>query len=204
MKIAIYGNRYYKLLPTKGAPTLEIDGIRMHRTKNTTPEKDAKDKINVLGINHGIVLDTCMGLGYTAIEAINNGANKVITIELEPYVIRISEMNPWSQKLFNEPEIHMILSDSYHLLDSMEELRFNFIIHDPPRQRSSGHLYSKTFYEKLYRVLKHGGKLFHYTGEPRSRYRNVNIPRGVSKRLRTVGFKKIKYHKQVLGYSCQK
>jgi predicted methyltransferase len=105
VKLAVFGNRYFKLLPTKGAPTLEIDGIRMHRTKNTTPEKDAKDKINVLGINHGIVLDTCMGLGYTAIEALNSGATKIITIELEPYVIRISKMNPWSQKLFNEPEI---------------------------------------------------------------------------------------------------
>ena len=28
---------FLKLLPTVGAPTLEIDGVRMHRTVGTTP-----------------------------------------------------------------------------------------------------------------------------------------------------------------------
>src|SRR5665647_626060 len=30
-QVAIAADGYYKLVPTSGAPTLEIDGIRMHR-----------------------------------------------------------------------------------------------------------------------------------------------------------------------------
>ncbi len=37
-QVAISSGRFYKLVPTAGAPTLEIDGIRMHRTKDTTPD----------------------------------------------------------------------------------------------------------------------------------------------------------------------
>ena len=56
---------FYKLAKTTGAPTLEIDGIRMHRTKNTSPEKDSEEKLKMLDLHCGNVLDTCMGRIYS-------------------------------------------------------------------------------------------------------------------------------------------
>ena len=41
-------NRFYKLVPTKDAPTLEISGIRMHRTSERTPWQDTLDKIDAV------------------------------------------------------------------------------------------------------------------------------------------------------------
>ena len=71
---ATSGKHFYKLAKTGGAPTLEIDGIRMHRTKDTTPDRMRWKKSKILGLRHGKVLDTCMGLGYTAIQADEYGA----------------------------------------------------------------------------------------------------------------------------------
>lgn len=79
-KAAISNNGYYKLVPTI-PPTIEINGIRMHRTKEVNPYEDTLNKINAVKVKKGEkVLDTCMGLGYTAIEAYRRGA-EVITIE---------------------------------------------------------------------------------------------------------------------------
>ena len=176
---AISGKHFYKLAKTSGAPTLEIDGIRMHRTKDTTPERDTQEKLDILGLNHGKVLDTCMGLGYTAIQAHEYGADYVISIEYEPNVIRIA-----------------------HVVDVIPKHHFDYVIHDPPRHGSAGHLYGQEFYQKLARVIKPGGRMFHYTGEPRSRYRGVNLQKGIIKRLRQAGFKELEYHPSVMGVTC--
>src|SRR3989338_3637941 len=62
-------NRFYKLLPTgfNTAPTVEISGIRMHAVKGISPLADAKQKVDSIKPFSGMVLDTCTGLGYTAI-----------------------------------------------------------------------------------------------------------------------------------------
>jgi predicted methyltransferase len=193
---------FYKLSKTTGAPTLEIDGIRMHRTKNTSPDKDSDEKIKLLDIKCGYVLDTCMGLGYTAIRAREQGANFVTTIENEPNVIKIALLNPWSINLFNEPCIHKIIGDSFYAIDAFPTDLFDTIIHDPPRHGSAGHLLGLEYYHKLARVIRNGGKMFHYTGEPRARYRGVNIRRGIKKRLGMAGFMKIVYHPLVRGFTC--
>jgi predicted methyltransferase len=73
-------NKFYKLVPTIDAPTLEISGIRMHVTKEMTPMEDVKKKIECICLIKGMVLDTCMGLGYTAILA-SKTADFVITCE---------------------------------------------------------------------------------------------------------------------------
>jgi predicted methyltransferase len=199
---ATSGKHFYKLAKTSGAPTLEIDGIRMHRTKNTTPEKDAEEKITILGLKGGKVLDTCMGLGYTAIQAHESGAEYVISIEYEPNVIRIAQLNPWSMKLFHEESIHKVIGDSFYLVDALPAKHFDYIIHDPPRHSRAGHLYGAEFYQKLARVIKPGGEMFHYTGEPRSKYRGVNLQRGITERLSGVGFTYLEYHPSVKGVTC--
>ena len=200
---AIGGKHFYKLAKTTGAPTLEIDGIRMHRTKGTTPKKDAEDKLEILGLRGGAVLDTCMGLGYTAIEAHRLGAEFVITVEYEPNVVRIAQLNPWSTQLFNEPCIHKLLGDSFNVVDALPSNGFDYVLHDPPRHGSAGHLYGQEFYDKLARVLKPDGFMFHYTGEPRSRYRKVNIQRGIIERLGKAGFRDMTYHPSVMGLTCR-
>ena len=44
--------KYYKLEPIENtAPTLEIDGIRMHRTKHMTPLEDARRKVETAGVS---------------------------------------------------------------------------------------------------------------------------------------------------------
>ncbi len=200
--VATSGKHFYKLTPTRRAPTIEIDGIRMHRTKNTTPDKDAEDKLRVLKLHGGNVLDTCTGLGYTAIHAIRNGASRVVTIEYVPSVLRLAQINPWSLELFTSHRILKMLGDSFTVVDALPDDLFDYIIHDPPRHSSAGHLYGQEFYHKLTRVLKPGGRMFHYTGEPGSRYRKVSIRKGVKRRLLLAGFQGVEYHPSVMGVTC--
>lgn len=202
--LAIADRHFYKLVPTDGAPTFEIDGIRMHRTKGITPERDARDKIDYLGIDGGFVLDTCTGLGYTAIEALGRGANDIVTIEKGFNVLRIAVLNPWSRALFISEKIHKILGNSVHIVDLLPEGFFDFAIHDPPRLGTAGNLYGKSFYSSLYDALRQGGRVFHYIGRPGTRYRRVNIKKGVMNRLREVGFRELHYHEDVMGITGTK
>ncbi len=202
-QVAVSSARFYKLVPTAGAPTLEIDGVRMHRTKETTPDKDAEEKLEVLRLKKGRVLDTCMGLGYTAIGALARGAEVVVSVEREPPVIRVAEMNPWSRCLFRG-DVSLLLGDSYQIVDALPIGFFDWVIHDPPRLTHAGNLYSEEFYTKLYRVMAEDGRLFHYTGEPRSKYRGVDLQKGVQRRLRAVGFRRTEYHPDIMGITCEK
>lgn len=202
-QVAVSSTRFYKLVPTAGAPTIEIDGVRMHRTKETTPDRDTDEKLEALGLKGGRVLDTCMGLGYTAVGALSRGAEVVVSVEREPPVIRVAEMNPWSRRLF-EGGVSLILGDSYHTVDALPDGFFDWVIHDPPRLTHAGTLYSGEFYGKLHRVMAVGARLFHYTGEPRSRYRGVDLQRGVQRRLKAAGFRRTLYHPSVMGVTCEK
>jgi len=195
---------FYKLVPTEGAPTLEIDGIRMHRTRDITPERDAAMKLEALGLRGGWVLDICTGLGYTALEALRRDAELVVSIEVNPIVLKMAHINPWSRGLFQDKRIDIILGDAYEVVPSLPEARFDYIIHDPPRFALAGHLYSAEFYHSLLRALKPGGRLFHYTGEPGSRYRRIDLRKGVMRRLREAGFTDIRYHREVMGVTCRR
>jgi predicted methyltransferase len=198
--VAISDRHYYKLVPTGGAPTIEIDGVRMHRTTGTTPERDAMEKIDLLNIDGGMVLDTCTGLGYTASESFKQGAEGVFTVEKDPNVLRIAYMNPWSENLFSSNRIYKTVGDVHNLIDIFPANFFDYIIHDPPTFSHAGHLYGRAFYNKLYRVIKPGGRLFHYTGEPGSKFRGTDLKRGVLRRLRESGFRKMEFHESVMGF----
>src|SRR5690606_6522188 len=91
-------NRLYTLYPTLAAPTMLISGLPMHRIKGTDPYRDTQEKIKAAR-PAGRVLDTAMGLGYTAIQAAVL-ADSVLTIELDPTVEEVCRLNPWSQALF--------------------------------------------------------------------------------------------------------
>jgi len=53
-------------------------------------------------------------------------------------------------------------------------------------------LYSQGFYDELFRVLKHKGKIYHYTGHPGSKNRGVHLQDNVLKRMQRSGFKNLK------------
>ncbi|MFQ6053547.1 MAG: SAM-dependent methyltransferase [Candidatus Bathyarchaeia archaeon] len=203
-QVAVSNGHFYKLVPTEGAPTLEVDGVRMHRTKGTTPEADAREKAEALGIKGGRLLDTCTGLGYAAQAALERGADLVVSVELRPEVLRIAELNPWSRMIFEDGRIHLLLGDIFDLIDALPRAFFDYVVHDPPRLAHAGHLYGEEFYGKMLRALRRGGRLFHYTGKPGSRYRRIDIRRGVMRRLGAAGFENITYHRGVRGVTCKK
>ncbi|MEI7556868.1 hypothetical protein [Candidatus Chlorohelix sp.] len=190
-------NRYCSLLPTRAAPTLLISGILMHRIKDTDPYQDTLSKIKAIEPVTGNVLDTCTGLGYTAIEAAKR-AERVTTIEFDPAVQEIEWLNPWSQALFDNPRITRMRGDSSEIVPSFETESFHRVVHDPPTFSLAGQLYSEEFYRQLYRVLKRGGILFHYIGDPKSNY-GTRTFKGVIRRLQSAGFKRVVMREAAFG-----
>jgi hypothetical protein len=179
----------YKLVPTREghAPMLTISGIRMHLVKDTNPEENARAIVSAAGIlPHHNVLDTCTGLGYTAIAAMERGA-RVTTIELDENVVEMARLNPWSKKLF-EGGAELVQGDVAEVVKQFSDGSFDAVIHDPPRLVLAGELYSLSFYKELLRVARPRAKLVHYTGAPGARQRGKSIVAGVIKRLREAGW----------------
>ena len=203
-QVAISDGHFYKLMPTGGAPTLEVDGVRMHRTVGITPEADAGEKLEVLGVRGGRILDTCTGLGYTALAGLERGGDLVVSVEFRAEVLRIAGVNPWSRGLFSDGRVHLLLGDVFDVVEAFPDGFFDYVVHDPPRFSHAGHLYGGEFYARLFSVLRGGGRVFHYTGEPGSRYRRVDLRRGVMRRLGRVGFTNARYVRRVLGVVCEK
>lgn len=190
-------DRFCSLMPTEGAPTLLIAGFIMHRVKSVDPHEDTQRKIRAIGSLRGQVLDTSTGLGYTAIAAAQT-AEHVITIELDPTVLEIAHYNPWSRQLFERPNIEQRIGDSFEQVRLLEDSRFSRIIHDPPAFSLAGELYSGAFYRQLFRILKPGGRLFHYIGDLESKS-GSGVTRGVVRRLQEAGFTRIKRRPDAFG-----
>jgi len=183
-------NKFYKLFPTNSWPSLEISGIRMHVTKSMTPEEDTKLKISFIKPCTGNILDTCTGLGYTAIMA-SKTANEVHTCEVDEGVIEMEHLNPYSQQLFTNKNIIRIHGNVFEEIKKLKKNHFNAVIHDPPRQALSPPLYSEEFYKQVHRVLVPGGRFYHYTGDPGSRNRGRDIRAGIIRRLKKIRFKNV-------------
>ncbi len=185
--LKFYSDKYYKLRNVKDlAPTLEINGIHMHRIKGISPWDDANFKVNALNITRkDKVLDICTGLGYTAIHAYYRSPAKLVTIEKDISVLRAAEFNPWSRDL---EKINIVLGDAREVLEELEKGYFNKVIHDPPTYSISEELYSLDFYKKLYDILPRSALLYHYVGYPYE-VRGIRRIRGnVLSRLKQVGF----------------
>ncbi|BCX05813.1 MAG: hypothetical protein KatS3mg053_3751 [Candidatus Roseilinea sp.] len=194
--------RHYSLYPTPLAPTMLISGLPMHRIKDTDPYHDTLAKIEAASPRRGRVLDTCTGLGYTAIEAAKI-ADEVTTIELDPAAQEIARLNPWSQALFDNPKIVRIIGDSYDEVQRFDDAYFSRIIHDPPTFALAGDLYSADFYAELFRVLQPGGRLFHYIGDLDSTSGN-RTARGVVERLKRAGFRRVTPRPEAFGVVADK
>ncbi len=190
-------NRLCALMPTARAPTLLLSGIPMHRIKGVDPWEDTRLKVRTLAPLRGRVLDTATGLGYTAIQAAAT-AREVVTVELDPAVLEVARLNPWSRPLFETPHIRQLVGDVAELVAEFEEAGFARIIHDPPAFRLAGELYSTAFYRHLHRILRPGGRLFHYVGDPHSPS-GRRVTRGVVRRLREAGFRRVLQRPRAFG-----
>jgi predicted methyltransferase len=194
-------NRLYTLYPTEAAPTMLISGLPMHRIKGTDPHRDTQEKIKAAR-PAGRVLDTAMGLGYTAIQAAEL-ADYVLTVELDPTVEEVCRLNPWSQSLFDNPRIERRFGDAFDVVETLESWQFNRVIHDPPMFSLAGHLYSQDFYAELYRVLTDRGRLFHYIGDLKSKS-GAGVARGVRQRLVAAGFQRVEDKQRAFGVVAYK
>ncbi|PHR84567.1 MAG: hypothetical protein COA59_06350 [Colwellia sp.] len=194
---------YYKLVPTSGAPLLEISGVKMHISKGTDPFTSASDMAKQAVRKGDNVLDCCSGLGYAAIAAHRIGASEVLTIELSREVMGLRAQNPWSNDLGNDGIVQR-QGSSFELIKTMPATSFDSVIHDPPRFSLAGELYSEQFYREIFRVLRRDGRLFHYTGNPHVVKKGSSFVDGVIRRLKAAGFKNVVKVEHLMGVSAQK
>jgi len=190
------------LYPTAGAPSTLVSGMVMHRVAGVDPIQDTLNKLQAVTPIRGTVLDTCTGLGYTAIEAART-AEHVLTVELDPAAIEIARRNPWSHALFEDPHITLQVADIWDVVDDTADGSFSVVIHDPPTFQFAGELYSGEFYAGLHRVLRPRGRLFHYIGDPDSRSVQ-SITRGVIRRLEDAGFHRVARKPRAFGVVAYK
>jgi uncharacterized protein len=182
-----YAGSLIKLVPTPwGAPTFEIDGIKMLPTARESPFEDARRKVERVGVQGRRVLDTCGGLGYFAAWAVRLGAARVLSCEKNPQVLWLRELNPWSPPADVVLEVLNTGIDAH--IEQLPAGSFDVILHDPPRFGIAGELYSRRFYDQLARVLRPGGTLFHYTGSPNKLTSGRDVPGEVMRLLQASGF----------------
>lgn len=185
--LAAFSGRFAQLVGTRGAPTVEIDGIQMHRTVGTEPFLAARDAAASVVRPGDVVFDACGGLGYSSIHAVRQGAAKVFSSELCDAVRELRALNPWSRQE-QSLAIELAAGDAFARLAQFEASSLNSVIHDPPRYSHAPELYSSTFYLRIHQALRPGGRMFHYTGAPYSRQGSRHFPSEVADRLRQAGF----------------
>jgi len=191
--VSRFAGSLIKLVPTSwGAPTFEIDGIKMLPTSKTSPLDDARTKVALIQPRGKAVLDTCGGLGYFAACCLDAGAARIESFEKNASVLWLRTLNPWSPDP-DAPEhagrLRLNHGDVSQAIAGLPAAEFDALLHDPPRFGIAGELYSQTFYDHLARVLRRGGRLFHYTGSPNKLTTGRDVPREVAKRLEKSGFK---------------
>ncbi len=191
--VSRFTNALIKLVPTEwGAPTFEIDGIKMLPTAHVSPYADAERKVGLIQPRGKVVLDTCGGLGYFAAWCLQGGALRVQSYEKNPDVIWLRSLNPWSPRHGDPQEAGSALTltngDIFELIAGVAEASVDAVLHDPPRFGIAGELYSQAFYNHLARVLKPRGRLFHYTGAPNKLTSRRDVPNEVATRLQKAGF----------------
>ena len=189
--VSRYAGKLIKLVPSEwDVPTFEIDGIKMLPTAKQSPLYDARRKVALVAPQGKTVLDTCGGLGYFAACCLDAGVARIQSFEKNEDVLWLRTLNPWSP----DPDtragrLQLAHADVSQAIAQLPDAAFDAALHDPPRFGIAGGLYSQAFYDQLARVLKHGGRLFHYTGAPNRLTSGRDVPREVAKRLEKAGFR---------------
>jgi predicted methyltransferase len=191
--ISRYSGALIKLVPTEwGAPTFEIDGIKMLPTSKASPIDDARRKVALVQPQGKTVLDTCGGLGYFAACCLEAGAARIVSFEKNADVLWLRTLNPWSPdpaEAAHAGRLQLAHADVSQTIADIPDASVDAVLHDPPRFGIAGELYSQVFYDQIARVLRRGGRLFHYTGSPNTLTSGRDVPREVAKRLEKSGFK---------------
>ena len=205
-KAALSMKHFYKLHPTgpSSAPALLIDGVLMHRVKDVNPIEDATMKAELCARKGIDMLEICTGLGYSTIACLKQGVKSIVTIEIDPSVIELAKLNPWSRDLFTDKRILTVQGDATMKIEEFDDSAFHSVLHDPPRFSMGSELYTSDFYSQLHRVLKPKGVLYHYVGSPGSKHRKRDLQKGVITRLRKVGFKQVQRNESTLGVIARK
>jgi predicted methyltransferase len=186
--VSRYGSSLIKLVPTEwGTPTFEIDGIKMLVSEKISPYQDAQAKVALIEPRDKVVLDTCGGLGYFAAWCLEGGAEKIVSFEKNPDVIWLRSLNPWSPQVGGA--LSLTRGDVSEKILELPDASVDAILHDPPPFGIAGELYSQAFYDQLARVLKRGGRMFHYTGTPNKLTTGRDVPNEVATRLKRSGLK---------------
>lgn len=189
--VSRYSGQLIKLVPTEwNVPTFEIDGIKMLPTAKESPLDDARRKVALIQPGGKAVLDTCGGLGYFAACCLDAGAARIQSFEINADVLWLRWLNPWSpDPQASGGRLALAHGDVLQALANQPDASFDAALHDPPRFGIAGELYSLAFYRQLARVLRRGGRLFHYTGSPNRLTSGRDVPREVARRLENAGFK---------------
>lgn len=190
---ARFSGSLIKLVPTEwGPPTFEIDGIKMLPTAHVSPYADAQRKVALIQPRGKVVLDTCGGLGYFAAWCLRGQALRIQSFEKNSDVIWLRSLNPWSPRHAGVPGGNKALTltkgDVSERIVLLADASVDAVLHDPPRFGIAGELYSQAFYHQLERVLKRGGRMFHYTGTPNKLTSRRDVPNEVATRLQRAGF----------------
>lgn len=187
--------KFYKMIfvaPGK-PPTIEISGIKMHVTENSDPLQDTGLKLKHLTIAKGKALDTCCGLGYTAIALCQlPGIESVLSFEVDANMQKLCRQNPWSQNLYLDSAIKISIGNAADLIREVDSDSIAAIVHDPPRFALAAELYTDGFYQQLWRVLQRKGRLYHYTGDPNRRQRKIPLAEKTAERLKNGGFRRVR------------
>ena len=189
--VSRYAGKLIKLVPTEwNVPTFEIDGIKMLPTAKESPLDDARRKVALVQPQGKSLLDTCGGLGYFAACCLDAGVARIQSFEKNEDVLWLRRLNPWSPAPDDSGgRLQLTHADVSQAIAALPDAAFDAALHDPPRFGIAGELYSLAFYRQLARVLRRGGRLFHYTGSPNRLTSGRDVPREVAKRLETAGFR---------------
>ena len=186
-----YRGSLIKLVPTEWqVPTFESDGIKMLPTARESPLDDARRKVGLVQPRGRHVLDTCGGLGYFARCCLEEGVARIESFEKNEDVLWLRWLNPWSpDPEASDGRLQLAHADVAQAITRLADAAFDAVLHDPPRFGIAGDLYSREFYDQLARVLRRGGRLFHYTGSPNKLTSGRDVPREVARRLQAAGFR---------------
>ncbi|CAM9864756.1 unnamed protein product [Sphacelaria rigidula] len=189
------------IAPTRALRLVEVTSNCSHRAHPSSKRAYCVPHPSVVATQTLRVLDTCTGLGYTAIAAARGrGVSGVVTVELDEVSLRLCARNPWSREMFESDKITSLEGDCCELVKDFADGEFAAIIHDPPARAlcKTTDMYGAAFYSDLARVLKPGGTLFHYIGNPTSN-EGGRLFRGVIERLVAAGFRDCKTDKKAFG-----
>jgi hypothetical protein len=168
----------YELVETAGRPMLKVSATPFHKWDFIKRIELEKPK--------GVMLDAGTGLGYTAMAAAKS-ATHVVTIEADPHVLQMQKLNPWSQGLDRE-NITRVHGDVVAYVRQARDASFDNVILDAGTPRSSGDFFSLENYRQMRRILKVGGKLYHYIPEHGVK-KGRDFPAEVIARIKRAGFR---------------